>query len=99
MFADVRRAYEISRCKMHGLSEARACKTTMKRQNRIQFTEKELDNLIGLICIADANGTEGDYAEMTDADWTAINTAAIKIAELLRRKGKGSDKTNSSDKS
>jgi hypothetical protein len=59
------------------------------RQKRIQFTKREIDNLMGLIAIAGSGVGEedtGDYTGMSDADWKAIATAREKLAELYRRK-------------
>jgi len=57
------------------------------KRKRIQFTKRELLNLQGLICAAQAFGqSEGDYQGMTEKDWKAVDTASGKVAELLERK-------------
>lgn len=54
---------------------------------RIRFTDKELDVIISMAAIADANQpTEGDYQEWQDEDYAAAMSLFHKAHELLRRR-------------
>jgi hypothetical protein len=54
---------------------------------RIRFTLQELDLIIDMICIADANAVpEGDYFGWdTDNKYQTMDLLTYKVAELRRR--------------
>jgi hypothetical protein len=54
--------------------------------NRIQFTKKELELILSMLCIAEAGNGDGDYASWKEENfWKATDSLTWKVAELLHR--------------